>query len=228
MDLIDEYINAMGSRNNIDINKIPWDAFKTILIENLYGGKIDNEYDSKILVSLVEMFFTPESFDSSYPLFRTEDPGETILKMPDGIKFSQFLNWVERMPDLESPTWSGLPPNVEKLLKSSQTARAVSELHKLQDVNEEEVTLEKKKEEKKNSQLKWLSEVNEKVTKYSQILPKELRRLERTEELMNNPLFRFLEREVTVASKLLNNIQRFSGDIKDMTSGKTLATNVLR
>lgn len=45
---------------------------------------------------------------------------------------------------------------------------------------------------------------------------------------MNNPLFRFLEREVTVASKLLNNIQRFSGDIKDMTSGKTLATNVLR
>ncbi len=228
MDLIDEYIDAMGSRNNIDINKIPWDAFKTILIENLYGGKIDNEYDSKILVSLVEMFFTPESFDSNYPLFRTEDPGETILKMPDGIKFSQFLNWVERMPNLESPTWSGLPPNVEKLLKSSQTARAVSELHKLQDVNEEEVTLEKKKEEKKNSQLKWLSEVNEKVTKYSQILPKELRRLERTEELMNNPLFRFLEREVTVASKLLNNIQRYSGDIKDMTSGKTLATNVLR
>lgn len=218
----------MGSRNNIDINKIPWDAFKTILIENLYGGKIDNEYDSKILVSLVEMFFTPESFDSSYPLFRTEDPGEAILKMPDGIKFSQFLNWVEKMPDLESPTWSGLPPNVEKLLKSSQTARAVSELHKLQDVNEEEVTLEKKKEEKKNSQLKWLSEVNEKVTKYSLILPKELRRLERTEELMNNPLFRFLEREVTVASKLLNNIQKYSGDIKDMTSGKTLATNVLR
>lgn len=45
------------------------------------------------------------------------------------------------MPDLESPTWSGLPPNVEKLLKSSETARAISELHKLQDVNDEEVTL---------------------------------------------------------------------------------------
>jgi hypothetical protein len=45
------------------------------------------------------------------------------------------------MPDLESPTWSGLPPNVEKLLKSAQTTRAVTELHKLQDLNEEEVTL---------------------------------------------------------------------------------------
>jgi dynein heavy chain 1, cytosolic len=71
LDLIDEYIDAMGSRNNIDINKIPWDAFKTILIENLYGGKVDNDYDSKILISLVEMFFTPESFDANYPLFKT-------------------------------------------------------------------------------------------------------------------------------------------------------------
>lgn len=81
------------------------------------------------------MFFTPKSFDSSYPLYRTEDPAENILRMPDGIKYSQFLNWVEKMPDLESPTWSGLPPNVEKLLKTSETGRAISELYKLQDVN---------------------------------------------------------------------------------------------
>ena len=71
LDLIDEYIDAFGNRDNIDIDKIPWDAFRTILIENLYGGKVDNEYDSKILVSLVEMFFTPKSFDSSCPLYRS-------------------------------------------------------------------------------------------------------------------------------------------------------------
>ena len=53
LDLIDEYIDALGNRSNVDIDKIPWDAFRTILIENLYGGKIDNEYDSKILISLV-------------------------------------------------------------------------------------------------------------------------------------------------------------------------------
>jgi dynein heavy chain 1 len=45
---------------------------------------------------------------------------------------------------------------------------------------------------------------------------------------MNNPLFRFLEREVTVATKLLNVINKYSNDIQDMCNGKTLATNVLR
>ncbi len=50
-------------------------------------------------------------------------------------------------------------------------------------------------------------------------------RLELLRLLLNDTLFVFLGREVTVASKLLKNIQRYSGDIKDMTLGKTLATN---
>lgn len=112
LDLIDEYIDGMGNRNNVDIDKIPWDAFRTILIQNLYGGKIDNEYDSKVLVSLVDKFFTPLSFDSNTPLYNTDDSGSDVLKMPDGIKYSQYLTWVEKLPDSESPAWSGLPVNV--------------------------------------------------------------------------------------------------------------------
>lgn len=45
---------------------------------------------------------------------------------------------------------------------------------------------------------------------------------------MNNPLFRFLEREVTVASKLLVSIHKNSTDTQDLCNGKTLATNYLR
>ena len=48
----------------------------------------------------------------------------------------------------------------------------MNELYKLQDVNEEQVTLEKKKEDKKNKQLKWLSEVSDKVNKYLEIIPR--------------------------------------------------------
>lgn len=62
--------------------------------------------------------------------------------------------------------------NVEKILKTEQTNRTVSKLYKLQDVNEEQVTLEKKSEEKEGKQVKWLSEVNEKVSKFMRILPK--------------------------------------------------------
>lgn len=104
----------------------------------------------------------------------------------------------------------------------------MNKLYQLQDVNEEQVTLEKKKEDKKNKQVKWLSDVNEKVIKYLEILPKEISKLARTEDNMNNPLFRFLEREVTVASKLLGKIDKNCADTLDLCNGKILATNVLR
>lgn len=81
------------------------------------------------------MFFTPKSFDSTYPLYRSEDLSDIPFTMPDGIKYSQFLAWVEKLPSVESPAWSGLPNKVEKILKSEQTNRSISGLYRLQDVN---------------------------------------------------------------------------------------------
>ena len=45
---------------------------------------------------------------------------------------------------------------------------------------------------------------------------------------MNDPLFRFLEREITVAFKLLKLVRQDLNDIKLLAEGKTLANNVLR
>jgi hypothetical protein len=86
--------------------------------------------------------------------------------------------------------------NVEKILKSQQTERAMGQLFRLQDVNEEQVTLtkSKKKQDGGSAQVAWLKEVHEKVKSYFHILPATLNRMERTEGSLNDPLFRFLER----------------------------------
>jgi len=54
IDCIDEWIDSMGKdRANIDPEKIPWDALRTLIGQSVFGGKIDNEFDNKILSSLV-------------------------------------------------------------------------------------------------------------------------------------------------------------------------------
>ena len=73
MDLIDEFVDSLGDKSNIDPEKLPWDAIKTILCHNLYGGKIDNEYDNKILESLVEHLFNVKAFDKNYDMFSTSE-----------------------------------------------------------------------------------------------------------------------------------------------------------
>jgi len=40
-------------REAVDPDKIPWDALRTIVSESVFGGKIDNDFDHKILQSLV-------------------------------------------------------------------------------------------------------------------------------------------------------------------------------
>lgn len=57
-------------RTNIDPNKIPWDALRTLMSQSIFGGKIDNDFDNKILTSLVNQFFRPESFNLNFPLFQ--------------------------------------------------------------------------------------------------------------------------------------------------------------
>ncbi len=72
LDAIDEWLDLFGKdKQNIDPDKIPWDAIRTILAESMYGGKIDNEYDLKILKSMVDQYFNSNTYDLNYPLFKS-------------------------------------------------------------------------------------------------------------------------------------------------------------
>lgn len=123
IDCIDEWIDSMGKdRANIDPEKIPWDALRTLIGQSVFGGKIDNEFDNKILSSLVNQFFRPESFNLDFPLFTVPpESSEAVLKVPDVKYYKNFLQWIHELPQIESPCWSGLPLNVEKLVRERQT-----------------------------------------------------------------------------------------------------------
>ena len=109
-------------RANIDPEKIPWDALRTLICQSIFGGKIDNEFDNKILNSLVNQFFRAESFNVDFPLFTgPPESQEPLLKVPDVKHYKNFLQWIKDLPEVESPCWSGLPMNVEKLVRARQT-----------------------------------------------------------------------------------------------------------
>jgi dynein heavy chain 1 len=36
-------------REAVDPDKIPWDALRAIVSQSVFGGKIDNDFDHKIL-----------------------------------------------------------------------------------------------------------------------------------------------------------------------------------
>src|SRR4051794_37568443 len=86
------------------------------LITETYGGKIDNESDFALLRSLVESVFTPSAFENDHKLVEGENP----LYVPQGTGMPQFVEWVNKLPEREPPTYLGLPANAEKLLLVGQ------------------------------------------------------------------------------------------------------------
>ena len=228
LEAIDEWINIYSKdRTNIPPKQIPWDAIRTIIHQSMYGGKIDNEYDMKILESLVNLYFNEKAYSFNYPLFKTSSENQdNVLKIPDKTTNAGFIKWINSIPNVESPEWSGLPNNAEKLVRETASNRFITEMNKIQGIEDEGVG--STEGQGKSTQASWLISVQEKSTKLLKALPLQVKPLIGNKLSNNDPIYRFLLREVAVASKLLNKVRDDLNQLILMSKGESKSTNELR
>lgn len=119
-DTIDSWLNtAAGSRTNVDPASIPWDAIKTLIKQAVYGGRVDSDFDQRILDAFVDELFTPAAYNVEFSLV-PGTAGEQTLAVPEGTKLDQFLSWAQSLPDREPPSWLSLPPTAERVIAIAQ------------------------------------------------------------------------------------------------------------
>lgn len=118
---IDTWLNSVAKgRANIDPASIPWDAVKTLVKQSVYGGRIDSEFDQKLLDTFVDSLFTTQAYNIDFDLVpRTS--GKPVLTVPEGTKIDHFLSWVQDLPDREPPSWLSLPPTAERVIAIAQS-----------------------------------------------------------------------------------------------------------
>jgi len=131
-DIIDSWIDNVGKeRTNISPDKIPWDALRTLLSQSIYGGRIDNEFDQKLLECFVDHLFNAQIYNSDFTLADN-------VTVPEGSVFEHFREWVEKLPDRQPPTWLGLPKNAEKVLLVSQGNALLSRVRNMKSLADDD------------------------------------------------------------------------------------------
>ena len=50
-------------RTNLPPDRVPWKAILTLLSQCIYGGKIDNDFDQRLLYSFLEKLFNAKCFE---------------------------------------------------------------------------------------------------------------------------------------------------------------------
>ena len=118
---IDIWLNSVAKgRTNIDPMTIPWDALRTLVKQSVYGGRVDSDFDQKLLDSFVDSLFTPAAYNLDFDLVPRSD-GQHVLTVPEGTKLEHFLTWVQQLPDREPPSWLSLPPSAERVIATAQS-----------------------------------------------------------------------------------------------------------
>jgi hypothetical protein len=100
--------------------------------------------------------------------------------VPDVKNYKHFYQWIKELPEVESPCWSGLPMNVEKLVRERQTRKLISNMKVLQGTGDDLVTVGEEAKAEKDNEAAWLVKLQFKLVKMSKVLPLQLQMLQRT------------------------------------------------
>ncbi|CAJ0636657.1 11426_t:CDS:2, partial [Entrophospora sp. SA101] len=134
---IDAWLDSVAQgRANIAPEKIPWDAIRILISIVAYGGRIDNEFDKRLLENFVNNLFTPTSYDLDFPLVISEEDNKLVI--PEGSKIDQFMEWVNKLPDREPPVWLGLQSNAERVLATTQANAMLVKICKMKSLSDDD------------------------------------------------------------------------------------------
>jgi dynein heavy chain 1 len=111
--------NVARGRANINPASIPWDALRTLIKQSVYGGRVDSDFDQRILDAFVDGLFVPAAYNVDFDLVPSIN-GAQLLSAPDGTKMEHFLSWVQELPEREPPSWLSLPPTAERVIAVAQ------------------------------------------------------------------------------------------------------------
>ncbi|CAG8454634.1 4044_t:CDS:10, partial [Ambispora gerdemannii] len=218
---IDAWIDSVAQgRANIAPEKIPWDALRTLITTSGYGGRIDNEFDKRLLESFVNSLFTPEAYNIDFPLVDADD--DNTLTIPEGTKMERFLKWVNDLPEREPPAWLGLPSNAERVLATTQGLGMLGKVRKMKSLSDDdEVAYSQESGSGKpgaSAQPAWMRA----------LVVSKMPKMNKTAQSIKDPLFRFFDRENSIGRSLLGKIRQDLHDIKKVCEGELKQTNHLR
>ncbi|KAL3873221.1 hypothetical protein ACJMK2_036362 [Sinanodonta woodiana] len=232
-DMLDTWIDsvAMG-RTNLSPEKVPWDAVKTLLSQCIYGGKIDNDFDQRLLTSFIQKLFTPKSFESDFKLVAASVGGQSKnIVLPDGFRREQFVQFAEHLEsEKQSPSWLGLPSNAETVLLTNLGSEMIAKLMRTQILEADDdleyvESTDKKEQRMADGRPAWMRTLQSSVTTWLDLIPKTLGAMKRTVENIRDPLFRFFEREVNTGARLLTDVRQDLQDVLLVCQGEKKPTN---
>jgi len=88
---------------------IPWGSIRYLVGEAMYGGRVTDDFDRRVLVTYLNEYMGDFLFDDCQPFFFARTNFD--YKLPDDGGVENYLGMVNSLPGVSGPTVFGLHPN---------------------------------------------------------------------------------------------------------------------
>lgn len=90
---------------------LPWGSLKYLIGDAMYGGRVSDDFDRRVLVTYLNEYMGDFLFDDSQQFFFSREGHDYTLPMDGSIE--DYRSNVERLPLVNGPAVLGLHPNAE-------------------------------------------------------------------------------------------------------------------
>ncbi|WIA10356.1 hypothetical protein OEZ85_010548 [Tetradesmus obliquus] len=131
--LINTYLGkALGSGNSSSEDAIPWATLRYLIGEAMYGGRVSDSFDRRVLTTYLEEYLGDFLFDTFQPFhFYTGRDGSSI-DVPPAAPREVYIKAIEALPLVQSPEVFGLHANADISYYTSDTRTLWANLVDLQ------------------------------------------------------------------------------------------------
>eukprot|EP01022_Parablepharisma_sp_SALTPOND_P023029 TRINITY_DN475_c0_g1_i1.p1 TRINITY_DN475_c0_g1~~TRINITY_DN475_c0_g1_i1.p1 ORF type:complete len:3195 (-),score=434.63 TRINITY_DN475_c0_g1_i1:26360-35944(-) len=118
--------------------KLPFETAYGLLENAVYGGRIDNEFDIKILRCYLRNIFNPEVMAGSKRL-------SNMVQVPATTQLKDIMALISKLPDTDTPEIFGLPSNIDRSVQRFNSQKILHALKQLQSISAEDLKFNREK-----------------------------------------------------------------------------------
>ena len=104
---------------------VNWDFIHGLFKNAIYGGRVDNLFDLRILESYLHDIFNGNVIGGPN---RNKKPLAPGLEFPSSTSYQEYVEKVFKLPDEDKPSYFGLPANIERSHQRNTSSEVISKL----------------------------------------------------------------------------------------------------